>query len=466
MCTVGSCIEPIFKIALELRSMVQDMHRADDRREYICCRIQCITDRLNQLKSFSQEETSSELQEVLYKTRDKLRSYTIACKEKKQEHEASQFVSAHSNLYSLERLEKELGDAVSDLDTAIICFIATQNKKIQDQNHEIKMKQDRAAIQLYSISDSTLKPAQVSKPEVNVEGDGIAISWEYPGSDRSSLSFYDVMYHDIIKQLPEPVAEKCIISDPSLRPGRVYSIKVRANINGGVPGEWSEPALADYKTGPPNKPGRPNVRVTTTTAKVSCPIPGPEQCNGAPVDKAILKYCKLKNRSQWKSHEKAVLESHHIREFKFSGLSEDTIYQFCIILANKYGQSQPSEMVQEKTRVPVPGVPTGGRPSSHFTHSTAKICWKPPRKYPKYVAKYIVWYKIKKNPNEQWETKEIPSTKLYFEAQNLKSYTTYVFYIIAVNSNDEDCGEHERVEAETRLHISFFIEPLRRICQI
>lgn len=449
-----------YKLTDKLMSMVQDMYRARDRREHICNRIPKIIVMLDELQS---KKVNDRLGKELRHMKDILHSCMIACDDFKQQHNVEQVVFAHSNLYCLEIRERELDQACNDFDIALSCFMTEQLEKIQEQQCEMQIEQERNAIHpaygVYPVCKGTLKPpAQVSKPEVSVEGVKMIISWECPESDHSSLSSYEVRYDDVnnVAIKLDAKFESVIISEPKIKPGMVYTIQVRA-VNDSGWGAWSEHTLGHFKTGPPNKPGRPNVTVTETTATVSCPKPGPEQCNGAPVDKAIVEYRKFEDSGDWKLEEKEVLESDKIFEIKFSDLPGDTTYQFRIKLANQYGQSQPSNPVEIKTREPVPGVPTRGRPSSHFTQSTAKIRWKPPHEYPKYVAKYIVRYKIMKkrnDPNEQWETKEIPATKLSFKARNLKSHTRYEFHIIAVNSDDEDCGGTERVEAETRWHIA------------
>ena len=459
--TAVNILQSSYAIAREIRAMVSKMQWAAEERDRVCQRIKSILCLLDQLMEQSHKEMDHQIQKIVKDTNQQLRACIQICEDMEKQNKLMKFMNAYSHSDAIAELEMVLDQAIADLNVALTCFNAAQIRKLGSQLDQAKLEVKRDILHptagAYPVKAGTLKPpAKVGQPMVDVEGDQMIISWDDPNNYQESVDGYEVRYddvHNFILPVPTNKYKSISLGSPKVTPGKVYTIQVRA-INGRGPGEWSEHTIARFKTGPPNKPDKPSVKVGTTSAKVTVIIPEPEKCNGAPVNKAIVEYCETDNSCQWNSREKAVCNYDNMVVFEIEELPANTIHLFRIKLANEFGKSQPSEPVQIQTQVPIPGVPTEVRQSTYYTSSLLKIRWEPPLENPAYVDKYVVRYKKKKKEfDRKCEFQEIKTTskKLSATAKHLKSDTKYIFHVAAFNSLNESCG-HIRIEAETRWH--------------
>lgn len=449
-------LQKTIMVAKELHTMISKMQWATEEMNRVSQRINKILDILNDVKMKKIESES--IQGGLNDANQQLCACMQFCRDMNDKPKFMKFVNIHSHSAMVVQIGKRLDQVVQDLSLTLLHYVNEQISKLIDQVEELKIKVERDIIHptagVYPISRGTLKPpakVKVNKPVMDIEGDQIIISWDDPNNHPSSLRGYEVRYDDTQgHNIPLAVKYKSVgLTYPRVTPGKLYTIQVRAIGKKGL-GPWSE-AITCFKTGPPNKPDQPMVTVDTTSVTVSILIPEPEKCNGAYIKEAIVEYCELEKSSQWISNKKLVCKNDATTSLNITGLPANTLHLFRIKLVNEFGTSQASNLVKLKTKVPIPGIATEIRKSTFYTSNLLKIRWNPPDKNSQYVGKYIVKYKKKeKEFDERHKFEVIETKKLSATSRNLKSNTTYVFYVSAHNSFGESCGDKARIEARTK----------------
>lgn len=434
------------------------MHHGDRMRDQIFRKTEDILSQLQRLGSHSDDKFTNNMTRVLQEVFARLRACEERCKELADQWRVRKFFMAAPNKESLKLLQVELDHVHDNLESQVICAMSEQvsavKMELKDGITEIRRDIAYPQAGVYPIASGVLKPpAVVSKPVVDIEGERIIVSWKDDDNSPGSLVMYEVRIDDSKNVMfpCSPQYKSLCIGPPKTEPGMLYTIQVRG-VNGSGPGEWSKQTIARFKMAPPNRPHKPGVIPSYTDAKISVRIPGLREANGTPVEKIIVQYCEYDNSGNWESKTLTIekKESQRTHNFCLPDLSPYTRYLVRVILINESGESVPSESADVTTDVPIPGKPTCIWQHYKFTSDMIKICWDPPKEYPKFVDHYEVQYKRKKKEFDSSEEYEVvQTTKFSAKARNLKSDTWYVFYVKAVNKNGK-FGKLARIEAETR----------------
>lgn len=438
--------------------MLSEMRYGDTVRDDIFRKIEDINSQLDKLKNHSDDDFKDDMKTALHDAYEMLKACEMDCRKIADQNRITQFVKSPSNLNFLKLLQAELSSVHDNLENQVLCAMSEQLSIVKQQtkkgNEELKSNIAYPQAGVYLVKRGVLKPpAKVSRPVVDIEGEQMIVSWEDYDNPPGSIIKYEMRLDDSTNYIIPIDDANCNISigPPHVAPGVIYTIQVRG-INGRGPGEWSDAAIARYKTGLPNRPKKPKVSPGYTDATIHVLVPGIKEANGVPVSRIIVQYCEYDNSSRWSSEsfriEKQI--SQHSHTVTVHDLSSYVRYIFRIVLANEGGESAPSESVDVTTSIPTPGKPTNVRRSSYYTSSVLKIRWNPPEEYAQFVDRYEVEYKEKKN---EFDTRHkfdtIVTAKLSATAKELSSDTKYAFYVRAVNKNGE-CSEKVRIEAETR----------------
>ena len=437
--------------------MVLDMNYGDQVRDNIFRKIGDIESQLAKLQENRDEDFTDSMKTALEETHNQLRKCETKCRRITDQMRAEKFFFSNFNKELLRSLLTELDRINNNLETKVISAMAEQlcdiRLQVKDARNEIKSDVVYPRAGVYSIRNVDLKPpVKPSRPVVDIEGEQMIIRWEDDGNPPDSLKKYEIRLDESTNYLI-PTSDgscRCLsIGPPKIKPGIVYTIQVRG-INGGGPGEWSDPAIARFKTAPPNKPEKPRVTPGYNDAKVSVRVPGIKETNGEPVNQIIVQNCEIENTNMWSSTSFPIRSSQHNSTITISDLSPNTLYCFRIILVNECGESTPSESVDVTTDIPIPGKPTNLRQSSYSTSDLLKIRWSPPEENAEFVHCYEVKYKEKsKDLDTRYNFEVIHTTKPSATAKGLESNTTYVFYVRAMNENNK-FSKDVKIEATTR----------------
>lgn len=242
-----------------------------------------------------------------------------------------------------------------------------------------------------------------------------------------------------------------MLGPPKVRPGNLYTVRVRCISDAG-PGDWSEPTLFRFKSGPPNKPAKPTVTVQSPTeVLITVRRPSPKDENGSGVTRCKVEYTQKLggNDLTWSTLESNIKQrtSPDVK-LTVRFLTPDTTYSFRIKMINDCGESIPSDPRDVVTTQLIPGPPQNLRISSKRTDKTIKVRWEEPAVNPQSANKYKVQMRKAKKKYE-WTT----YTTVYKKSakvKELKTDTKYQFRVQSINNKDEAGEWSNEVEAETR----------------
>lgn len=359
------------------------------------------------------------------------------------------------NKATLDNLQKRLGEIHQNLMSAVT--FATHQKLVHMERSIIAMGSQAGA---YPITNNVSPPTAVDKPECSIINDEqIKVSWN---KSSSSVQYYEIEWNG--KKIDDKFFNNSyIIESPTFnrKPG-IYAFRVRA-INAGGPGEWSDIAILEYKTAPPNKPGKPEIMPPgPDNVQVVVDIPGIDESNGAAVNKIIIKYNLKSAPNDW--HDEIFIVNDTLGEtlpctkkFKISGLEPYTCYSFRIILVNDCGESTPSEPVCVYT-IKIPGKPANFKICCYYNHIS--IVWDPPAENARFVENYVLYCKEKSEGKDRYklicETKNLCAT-----VNGLQPGTEYDLLVIAVNKNGH-CSDWASILVKTKPES--MEETIKRLC--
>lgn len=309
-----------------------------------------------------------------------------------------------------------------------------------------------------------MRPHKIEDTRVYLDsGDLKVVEWKDDKNSIRSIDRYEVEYDEEHEQSYPVTADKCILKEnsntflvrfgsPKVKPGNMYTVKIRA-VNGSGPGEWSNPKLFRFKTGPPNKPKKPTIIVMSPTEVLIRTRRLKEKDeNGSKVVSCTVEYTKDINEDSneltWDKSKLSLKQKTTTEiELNIGSLRPDTRYRFRIKMINESGESAPSDSTSVITTQLIPGPPQGLRISSKRKDTTVKLRWEEPSKHPHAAYKYHVQMRrLKETDWTDYDTVDKKSAKV----TQLSSDTRYRFRVQLIN-NKEEAGEYsEEIEVETR----------------
>ena len=310
------------------------------------------------------------------------------------------------------------------------------------------------------VSDSSNKgkPKAPDTPNVTIQGDLMVIKWNYEECHSQLIVKYEVLLHSKnslgldkglilpytpklrIKSNEDPYLYSMGLGPPRIIAGHKYTIQVRTISEDGGPSNWSKAVECRFKTGPPNKPQKPRVRVNPPQQGITINVKRPmeDDENGSPVRTCIIV----------RDEQELPLS---MDQFPITISAEpDSKFYLKVIMVNEAGRSPPSEAVEVTTPELLPGAPVNVRISSTRKRDSVKVRWDPPDENAEAAFTYEVQIRLSKQ--NVWFTVRHGVTKLSAKVGQLHSNTKYKFRVRALNNQGHALpGEYSaEVEAETR----------------
>ena len=440
----------------EIHLRIQELNVTKDKRDRILHRVGLLTDLMEDLDSRSLEGVPNVVYVALEDMKEHLEaSQRIALKLTTQ-NPLVQLSKAHSNVFTLTNLEKELEYATSNLNVVLtagnLVLYQELKKSVESGLQAVKREAISPTAGFYLVGEESQVPMKIEKVIVEEKNDHLVISWKDKNKPEL-VKFYEVRYDDTNNFILPPVSPEThtlILGSPKLIPHYAYTIQIRV-INNSGPGPWSDPIIARLKSQVPDKPEKPVIQVTSpTTVKIFVTRPHQtETSKENVVTECVVEFCDQSNSTEWSTVTVTLDVMPTSPEAKImiemDNLSKDVVYQFRARLCNYWGESAPSEVVLVQTNCPIPEKPVNLRVSSKRTSEIIKLRWDPPQN-----NHYIDHYELQfKTGLEGWETATISSRPLG-EVMNLKQNTKYQFRVRAVNIKGDTGPYSELVEAETK----------------
>ena len=408
---------------------------------------------------------------------DSINACKRICAELKDKPLLGRMAEARENRRRLENLDKQLEKAQQSLQLALTSAIHAQNRELKEcvqKGHErAEATTIHPSIGVYRGAGTRgRRPSEIPAPNVAVIDDLLEIKWTDSLNSAKDIDRYEVRYDDEDEKVLncEPAEHRLkqdtfalSLGHPKVRAGRQYTISVRAVSSQG-PGNWSDPTVARFKIGPPNKPRKPMLTVLSPTeVQVQAPRLDESDENGSPVHQCIVEYLDKNDRNatawnyQMCNAVRPPLTQTSNRDFvklSIKCLTPNTIYHFRVRMVNKAGKSAPSDSKEVITTQLIPGPPQELRASSKRLSKYIKLRWREPRQNPQAVFKYQVQMQLAKSKKTPWfDVTTVGREKLSAKPTDLSTGTEYRFRVRALNNQEQ--GEFSKVlEAETRCGVA------------
>ena len=438
--------------------------------------------RAGDLKQVADELNASEVENFppsclsrLQDFEDSIHACTRICAELKDRPLLGRMAGVHDNRRRLENLDKQLEKAQQSLHFALTRVIHAQNRELKEcveKGHErAEATTIHPSIGVYpgAAGKGGRRPSEIPAPNVAVIDDLLVIKWTDSFNSAKDIDRYEVRYNDENEMVLgcEPAGHRVDQEDtfalslghPKVCPGRLYTISVRAVIDSQGPGNWSDPTVARFKKGPPNKPKKPTLIVLSPTeVQVQAPRLDEKNENGSPVHQCIVEYLDTNdgNATAWNHlmcnvRPPALASNKDIVKFSIKHLTPDTTYLFRVRMVNEAGKSAPSDSKEVLTTQLIPGPPRELCASSKRLSKYIKLRWKEPRQNPQAVFKYQVQMQLAKSKETPWfDVTTVGREKLSAKPTDLSTGTEYRFRVRALNDKQQQGEFSEVLEAETR----------------
>ncbi len=460
-----------YKAIVEIHKRLEALSESDEFRQRIERRIKELQTVADELKASGVEDFPASCQECLQRFQDSLGTCQNICDTICSKNALKKFVKVYGHREQLQNLDKELENARNSLQLALTRTIIAQNQELHHRVQEGAERVENTVLHpsagVYlgtSVTNKLPRPLRIDKPEVSLVDDLMVIKWAYRQTSDLEVDRFEVQYDDEkgvivpgdpdkLRSLTDDSIFAMSFGAPKVRPGRVYTIRVRA-VNRQGHGEWSNPAVKRFGNGPPNKPKEPTLIVMSPTEiLVKVQRLKEEEENGSPVEACVVEYVAIDdaNASEWQSL-RCPIKSRRDSEVKFSikSLTADTKYNFRVKMINEDDESPPSDAVRVLTTQLTPGQPQDLRVSSKRTDKTIKIRWRPPAANPHVVCKYEAQIQPGNSISSWNHLVAVRAEKLSATALDLDTDTKYNFRVRAVNNKEEAGDFTDPLQAETR----------------
>ena len=367
----------------------------------------------------------------------------------------------------LKDLDKQVQRALEYLRMVLQLATYNQGKQMKnDENHEFRNTACHSKAGIYSNPKGT-RPKVVTNLKATLvpEGDLVEISW-VDQNVAWAIDYLELYFDDETRKILRLSAAQIAcsgkkysirIGEPHVDPGKLYTFKVRA-VNGSGPGEWCESFSFRYKTGPPARPKKPNIIMTSTTeVRFKVKKLNPQEEHGSPVTHCVVEYAEMEedNEIEWRVLPPVPLKGQSqdsdTYNFNVHSLKPNTAYRFRIIMRNGSGDSVASESKEVITDCLIPGPPHNVQISSKRSATALKVRWSKPLHNPDGVSHYNVQYRLPKD-TEWIYYATTPPTEFSTKVKKLETDTLYEFQVQALNQYNQ--GETSKsIRGETRFGI-------------
>ena len=316
---------------------------------------------------------------------------------------------------------------------------------------DMKILNDNPDTGLYGTWDELKKLP--STPVLSFEGttgNYVKLSWE--PKDKMATK-YELRYDENARAsiLLGGGITKFEIGPPRVKPGRIYTMKIRG-INSGGKGLWSNSIVAQFTKPVPSQPPAPEVTIISPSIAKLTLTPPKRICHSeSPVTEWLVQYVEHGTGREW-CDKHCTSEPQVKYHTAFLGpLKPNQLYYLKISAKNTEGWSIPSEVASMDTKNVVPSKPTKFRISSKRTHSLIKLRWHPPAEDSSHM--HVTHYEVRKRRKKDIKYGEPLNAKnrLSFTFDNLSHNTCYVFQVRACNG-ELNSGWCDEIEGNTRIH--------------
>ena len=464
----ATCVGKIYMVAKLIHERKEIVNSNNTLSKRILKNVEDLEKFSIELKNVDENDISEVVREKLTQVSDTLELIAARCKSLQATATVKRMIFATSEAKELEDLDKQVQHALDCLQTALQLATYNQGKQIKEdvkrENQEVRNTVYHSKAGVY-LNPKGSRPKVVTdlKASLVPEGDLVEISW-VDENVVGDIDHYELCFDDgTEKLLPlqaneiDAQGEKYFvrIGEPHVVPGNLYTFKLRA-VNGSGPGKFGESFSFRFKTGPPARPTKPNVIVTSTTeVKIEVKKLTPQEEHGSSVTHCVVEYTEMKADNEIECQWKALtvmlkkrsqdLDTHNLN---IGTLKPNTTYRFRVKMRNDSGDSAASESKEIITDCLIPGPPQNVRISIKRLATVLKVRWSKPSHNPDGVSQYKVQYRLPKDM--EWiQYARTPPTKFSTKVTDLKTDTEYEFRIQALNQNNQ--GETSRpVTGETR----------------
>ena len=431
----------------EIKDRIEKMKETNEEVKSILEQVDFIASNLERVKHcVNEKEYATEIKQFSLHLQD--------CKEKceiiSQKNGVQKFFNGKGMVKQLNKIQDDLKKAREQLivftDTLILTKHQDNANLVQEKMAEMNNLIQNSDTGIYVTWDKVKKCPSTPVLSYEETANYFILSWE---PNDETVTKYEICYDEDAGtsiSLEGSITE-VKIGAPRVKPGQIYTMKIRG-INSGGKGQWSNSIVAQFTKPVPRQPPAPEVTIVhPTVAKLTLKPPEKICHNESPVTEWLVQYVEDGAGREWcnKYYTSEPQKKYHT--VSLGALKPEQLYHLKISAKNAEGWSIPSKTVKMNTKNVVPSKPIGFRISSKRTHSLIKIRWHPPES--PHVTHYEV--RMRRKKDSKYGEPLNAKNRLSFKFLNLHHNTDYLFQVKACNG-ELSSGWCNEIEGNTRIH--------------